>query len=152
GNEHVDRIARPVRRIGLRRGWLGEHEADFLAARRGRVGAPNSKLAKQLRLGAASRSGRRWGWLGGGRRGWLAFRPGRGDWLRVWALASPAQRPAVKSRAQTAGRAPELAKRPPMPPPRAAKAQAPKIGVVAQSPVAASVVAASGPRAASPKS
>ena len=32
GNEHVDRIARPVGRTGLGRTRPGEHEADFLAA------------------------------------------------------------------------------------------------------------------------
>ena len=67
GNEHVGRIARPVRRGGFRGRRLGDREADLLAAGRSGIGAPVAILAEQRRLDAAD---------GGGVRGFgAAWRP-----------------------------------------------------------------------------
>jgi hypothetical protein len=69
-------------------------------------------------------------------------------WAQVWALAWPGRPPAAKPRAPLAGRVTELAKLPSMLPHRAVQAQD---AMIALSSVAASVVAASGPRAAKPQ-
>ena len=105
-DEHVGRIARPVRRLGRRRGRLGQREADLLAAGGRRVGAPVAELAEQRRLAAARRGRRlRRFLLGGGFFALLRF-PwflSRAPWLL--GRRSVAARP-QRSAARTSPRAP----------------------------------------------